>query len=323
MSEAVPRIGLLASQPAKRKLLAEVLTGFGYEVVYAADPVRLDTTELAAIAADAWLLELAEDSPLTDWLLECSTAPLLFGAGEIPDPRSEDYPRWQRRLYQKLLPLLGLPPGRDQDPATIVALGSPPGRPEARCVWLLGASLGGPVAVKAFLDKVPAELPIAFVYAQHIDAGFEGQLPDILGRHNDWRIINAQHGARLREGDVLVASIGQAMGFGPDGDVRLQDEPWPGPYKPAIGELVDRLARQFSPACGAIIFSGMGEDGVAACGRMRGRGMQVWTQQAGSAVCATMPEAVRLAGHSTLQGTPEQLARALRRWLEQEWPVAL
>jgi chemosensory pili system protein ChpB (putative protein-glutamate methylesterase) len=323
VNEAVPRIGLLASQQAKRKLLSEVLTEFGYEVVYSGDPVRLDTAELAGIAADAWLLELAEDSPLTDWLLESSTAPMLFGAGEIPDPRSEDYPRWQRRLYNKLLPLLGRPPGANLELAPVLALGSSPGRPEARCVWLLGASLGGPAAVKAFLDKMSADLPIAFVYAQHIDAGFEGQLPDILGRHNDWRILNARDGVRLREGDVLVASIGQAMGFGPDGDVRLLDEPWPGPYQPAIGELLDRLARQFAPACGAIIFSGMGEDGVAACGRMRGRGMQVWTQQAGSAVCATMPEAVRLAGHSTLQGTPEQLARALRRWLEREWPVAL
>lgn len=322
MSESAPRIGLLASQPAKRKLLSQVLEGFGYRVVYAADPVRLDTGALASIPADAWLLELAEDSPLTDWLLESSPAPVLFGAGEIPDSRSEDYPRWQRRLYQKLLPLLGVPPGGDPS-APVIELTTAQDRPLARCVWLLAASLGGPVAVKAFLDKLPADLPIAFVYAQHIDAGFEAQLPEILGRHNDWRILNAQHGARLCEGDVLVASIGHAMGFGPDGDVRLHDEAWPGPYQPAIGELVDCLAKQFAPACGAIIFSGMGEDGVAACGRMRSRGMQVWTQQAASAVCATMPEAVRLAGHSVLQGTPEELARALRRWLEQEWLVAL
>jgi chemosensory pili system protein ChpB (putative protein-glutamate methylesterase) len=322
VSERTPRVGLLAHPPSKRQLLAQVLGGFGYEVIYAGEPSRLSPEELSKLEADAWLLELAEESELTDWLLESSEAPVLFGAGEIPDTRSEDYRRWQRRLYDKLLPLLGTPP-TGQGPAPVVQLVAERDRQPARCVWLLAASLGGPNAVKAFLDYLPASLPVAFVYAQHIDAAFETQLPEIIGRHNDWRVLGSHHGARLHEGDVLVASIGQAMRFGHDREVQLSDGAWPGPYQPAIGELVDQIATSFSPACGAIIFSGMGEDGVEACGRMRQRGMQVWTQSAISAACATMPEAVRLAGHSIIQGSPEELARAMRRWLEQEWPVAL
>jgi chemosensory pili system protein ChpB (putative protein-glutamate methylesterase) len=238
---AAPAIALLAGRMQKRQLLQEVLEGFGYRVIFAGEPDRLDCAGLEAINADAWLLELADESELADWLLEHS----------------------------------------------------------------------------------PANLPVAFVDAQHIDAGFESQLPMILGRQNAWRVINCVSGAHLHEGEVLVAPIKRSLGFAPEGQIRLSDTPWPGPYQPSIETLLDAVAGSFAPACGAIIFSGMGEDGVQACGRLRDKGIQVWTQDAASAACAVMPQAVIDAGYSSRQGSPETLADALRYWLAQEWPVAL
>ena len=211
-------IALLAGHAGKRRKLAQVLAEFGYAVVFADDPAGLTASELEQVSTDAWLLELAEESPLADWLLEHSSAPVLLGAGEIPEQDSEDYPRWQRRLYGKLLPLLGEPPG-GQAPVLPAPL-LPAARPQqAPCVWVLGASLGGPAAVKQFLDCLPADLPVAFIYAQHIDAGFEQQLPQILGRQNDWRIVNCQPGAHLQAGEVLVAPIARSLDFGADGEV--------------------------------------------------------------------------------------------------------
>ena len=192
----------------------------------------------------------------------------------------------------------------------------------APCIWVLGASLGGPAAVKRFLDTLPPNLPVAFVYAQHIDPGFEQQLPQIIGRQNDWQILNCRPGSRLQAGEVLVVPIAQRLGFSRDGVLSLSDEPWPGPYQPSIETVLDMVCQQFGPACGAIIFSGMGEDGVAACGRMRQQGIEVWTQDTQSAACATMPDAVRDAGFSHRQGSPEELAAALQRWLAQEWSAA-
>lgn len=313
-----PAIALLASRPAKRDVLAQVLSGFGYRVVFSDAAEQLAPSDLAAIEADAWLLDVADECELADWLLEHSPVPVLLGVGEIPPVGDDEHVRWQRRLYAKLLPLLGCPPSGEAPEMPAPALA--PAR--VSCVWVLAASLGGPSAVKAFLDALPAGLPIAFVYAQHIDAGFEAQLPGIVGRHNAWRLINCSAGTRLEPGDVMVAPIGRAMRFGPDGEVRMLDIPWPGPYQPAIESVIDEATRAFAPACGAIIFSGMGEDGVAACGRLRQQGMEVWTQTAESAVCAIMPQAVQDAGHSSRQGTPEQLADALTHWLEQEWAVA-
>lgn len=327
MAEAIaPAIGLLAVNPEKRRLLCAVLGHFGYRVIFSDDPAQLDCQRLAAIDTDAWLLELPEESVLSDWLLEHSAVPVLLGAGEIPAADTEDFPRWERRLYNKLLPLLG-PVDGGQLPRMLTVKNADSevrgARQSARCVWLLAASLGGPAAVKMFLDSLPADLPVAFIYAQHIDAGFEARLPGVIGRHNEWRIINCVAGTELHDGDVLVAPIKRSLSFSPEGRVRLSDTPWPGLYQPSIETLLDQLGSAFAPACGAIIFSGMGEDGVQACQRLRKQGVEVWTQDSSSAACAVMPEAVAAAGWSSRQGDPAELAAALQAWLAQEWPLAL
>ena len=110
------------------------------------------------------------------------------------------------------------------------------------------------------------------------DPGFEQQLPQVIGRQNDWKILNCRPGSRLQAGEVLVVPINRQLGFAEDGSLAVSDEPWPGPYQPSIETVLDLVSRQFGPACGAIIFSGMGEDGVAACGRLRQQGSEVWTQ---------------------------------------------
>ena len=309
-----PAIALLVSDEDGRRVLARTLTELGYRLSFAAAPDQLQLSDLTAVKTDLWLLDVPDECALSDWLLDCSPVPVLLGSGEIPPAQHEDHVRWQRRLRSKLGELLDEPP---QAPLWQPPLATPELR-QQRSVWLLGASLGGPAAVKQFLDTLPAEAPVAFVYAQHIDAGFEHQLPQILGRQNTWRIRNCSEGSQLQHGEVLVAPINRMLGFGPEGQAQLQDRPWPGAYQPSLEALLDQLAGAFAPHCGAIIFSGMGEDGVAACGRLRRQGMEVWTQSSASAACATMPEAVRRAGFSSREGSPTELALALHQWLEQE-----
>lgn len=307
-------IGLLVCQPERRRRLAEELREFGYPLVFDGDPFSLKPEDVERLRPGVWLLEVSDDWELADLLLEQTEVPVLCGAGDMPAAASEDYPRWRRRLLERLADVLG-PIVQDQ-------LQTQLSRP-AWCVWLLGASFGGPDAVKRFLDRLPAGLPIGFIYAQHIDPGFETQLPRILGRDNNWDIVNCSNGQAVGCGQVMVAPISQRVHFTADRRARLLAQPWPGPYQPSIEVLLDELGRSFQPACGAIIFSGMGEDGVDACSRLRERGIEVWTQDSSSATCAVMPDAIRLAGHSTLEGTPEELADALCDWLQHECPQAV
>ncbi len=327
--KSAARIAVIADTSLQRHVLQQALSASGYEVVLNSDPGRLDDEMLAACDTDLWLVDLAqsEDSPLVDNLLERAVSPVLFGEGHAPERHSENYPRWERRLFGKLKKLVGDPaqavgpslesllvdsqrPARLELPAELAATPMQAGEP-ARQVWLLAASLGGPAAVKAFLDALPGGLPVGFIYAQHIDAGFEAALPQAVGRHSQWQVNPARHGDSVRCGEVVVAPISHELGFDDQGVMQIAERGWPEPYSPSIDQMMLNLAQHFGAQCGVIAFSGMGSDGSAAAAYVRRQGGVIWTQRGDSCACASMPDGLREGGYSDLSGDPRELAAAL------------
>lgn len=330
------RIAVIADTSLQRHVLQQALSGSGYQVVLNSDPARLDEAALADCETDLWLVDLAqsEDSPLVDNLLERASAPVLFGEGHAPERHSENYPRWERRLFGKLKRLVGDPtqavgpsleallaeaqrPSRLELPASLAGTPLVAGEP-AKQVWLLAASLGGPAAVKEFLDALPGGLPIGFIYAQHIDAAFEAALPQAVGRHSQWHVNPARNGDALRCGEVVVAPINNELGFSDDGAMAVAERGWPEPYSPSIDQMMLNLAQQFGTHCGVIAFSGMGSDGSAAAAYVRRQGGVIWTQKADSCACPSMPDSLREGGYSALSGDPRELAAALVNHLAEQ-----
>lgn len=330
------RIGVIADTSLQRHVLQQALKANGYQVVLNSDPERLEEADLAAVEADLWLVDLAqtEDSPLVNALLESDRCPVLFGEGHAPERNSEHYPRWERRLFGKLKRLVGdssrvvgprLKIMTDEVqrserlplPSVLAAAGSVTGEPASE-VWLLAASLGGPEAVKAFLDALPAGLPVGFVYAQHIEASFESALSQAVGRHSQWQVNPSRASDKVRCGEVVVVPIAQEMCFGQEGTMLLSGRSWPEPYSPSIDQMMLNLAQQFGNRCGVIAFSGMGSDGSAAAAYLLRQGGRVWTQRADSCACSSMPDSLREGGYSSLSGDPRELAQAMLDHLVQQ-----
>lgn len=330
------RIAVIADTSLQRHVLQQALVGNGYQVILNSDPARLDDDALSACDADLWLVDLAqsEDSPLVDSLLERASAPVLFGEGHAPERHSENYPRWERRLFGKLKRLVGDPavavgpslealmaeaqrPARLDLPRALADTPLVAGEP-ARQVWLLAASLGGPAAVKAFLDALPGGLPVGFLYAQHIDPAFESILPQAVGRHSQWPVNLARPSDHVRAGEVVVVPIAQELTFAEDGAMLMGNRPWPEPYSPSIDQIMLNLAQHFGEQCGVIAFSGMGSDGSAAAAYVRRQGAPIWTQRAESCVCSSMPDSLREGGYSSFSADPRELAQALVNHLAEQ-----
>jgi chemosensory pili system protein ChpB (putative protein-glutamate methylesterase) len=331
------RVAVIADTSLQRHVLQQTLLANGYQVLLNSDPLRLDGEQLRACTPDLWLVDLAqlEDSPLIDLLLDQAAVPVLFGEGQAPERSSEHYPRWERRLVGKLKRLVGDParavgpslevlleqaqhPARISLPDALADTGMAVGEP-ARQVWLLAASLGGPQAVKEFLDALPAGMPLGFVYAQHIDASFEQRLPQAVGRHSQWPVNLARDGDWVRCGEVVVAPIGQELAFAEDGRMQVHSRPWPEPYSPSIDHMMLNLAQQFPSCCGVIAFSGMGSDGSAAAAYVRRQGGLIWTQEADSCACPSMPDSLREGGYSSFSASPRELAEALVARLAEQY----
>lgn len=329
------RIAVIADTSLQRHVLQQALQSNGYEVVLNSDPARIERDVLQACETDLWLVDLAqmEDSPLVDELIESASAPVLFGEGHAPERHSENYPRWERRLFGKLKRLVGDPakaigpslnalledaqrPSRVELPAALAD--TPLKSGAADQVWLLAASLGGPSAVKEFLDALPGGLPIGFVYAQHIDSSFEAMLPQAVGRHSQWHVTTARDAEAVRYGEVIVAPVANELAFTDDGLMHLSSRSWPEPYSPSIDQMMLNLGRQYGSRCGVIAFSGMGSDGSAAAAYVIRQGGLIWTQRAESCTCPSMADSMRDGGYSSFNGAPRELATALVNHLAEQ-----
>lgn len=311
------KIGVIAEVPDHTRRLKHVLQGAGYEVVVALEPGCENLAELAQASPDAWVVSCSgDDCPGLDQLLARAEAPVLFGDAIPEESEPGDYGRWSDRLLEKVQSMAvagmirreGLS-GELPDHAPVVD--APP--PER--VWVLAASLGGPAAVASFLRALPADLPVAFVYAQHIDQHFENMLAKALA-NSPFVPTVMDHGHRLRHGQVSIVPVSREVSFKPGGEIGLGRRGWSGPYTPAIDQVLADVGRVYRERSGCVVFSGMGVDGMLGARIMHNSGGSVWVQRPESCTSASMPNAVVGTGCVSRMGDPEQLAEALTRLVQ-------
>jgi len=319
------RVGVIADSTLQGHLLSSAVKSQGYQVVVSTEPETLEDRWLETDALDLLVVDLSSEDrwqQFLDDLLERAEVPILFCDGQAPARTDALYPKWERRLVTKLVSFIGKPAAEERleviparppqvripQPREFHAI-RPGDRP--RQVWVLGASLGGPAAVKRFLDCLPANLPVAFVLAQHIDGRFLDTLCGVLGRDNSIHCKIGVDGEALRHGELAIVPVKYAVRFRHDGRIQSTGAPWEGPYAPSIDQVIQYGGEGFARACGAILFSGMGNDGAIAAPRLAATGCPVWAQSAETCAVSSQPDSVRETGCVSFSGSPEQLALQL------------
>ena len=344
-----PRVGILADDRLQQHMLSSAILHLGFDVVVCTDPARMEWYDASNHALDVWLVDVVLDNlpEPCEWLdaLLDGEIPVLLGFENAPSKTSPGYPRWQKKLYGKLSEIARPVPETaetDTSLAVIQALDDArigkgktvqrlplpsvfnrlelQGQP-ASSVWILGASLGGPPAVKDFLDALPAGLPVAFVYAQHIDERFEQTLTTTIGRHSAYELVSIQNNEPLKVGQVLVAPVKYQFQFSNTGHVVLTDEEWPGPYGPSIDQVILNVYKHFRHVCGVILFSGMGNDGSEAIMEISSPEFPVWVQSPESCINSSMPERALETEQVKFRGDPFQLANQLVSRLKKDWMI--
>ncbi|MBE0482115.1 MAG: chemotaxis protein CheB [Bacterioplanes sp.] len=332
---ALPRIGILADDRLQQHLLKSALVHFGFDVVINTDPSRFEQLNLAAHSLDAWLVDVRDEDnddylDLLERLLE-GPVPVLIGTEPAPKQHCLTFPKWEKRLYGKLRTLLNITPLIGESATALQAL--PEQQQSARIplpsvfqvlepadkpnmVWVLGASLGGPEAVKAFLDALPGGLPVAFIYAQHIDPRFEESLCKTIGRHSEYTLKNFEAGVALQRGDVLVAPIENEFCFDHSGFPFSQERAWPGPYGPSIDQVILNVYAHYGVQAGYILFSGMGNDGAEAIVGLPKPHGPIWAQASHSCANSSMPDSAVGTNQVSYVGDPYQLALQLVNYMK-------
>ena len=332
---ALPKVGILAEDLVQQHLLRNALTHFGFEVIFNSSPSKLK--ELPRHQPDAWIIDLSDEDdqnyPWLDALLQ-SDKPVLFGLEQAPQKTCPTYPKWEKKLYAKLRSFMPITPilAADESALKELPIAKVNNRPPpkafkqqdfskviAQQVWVLGASLGGPAAVKSFLDSLPAGLPVAFIYAQHIDPRFEKTLPAAVGRHCHYKLKNFVENEPLYYGEVLVAPIEHEFVFHDNGLPQSRSTHWPGPYGPSIDQVIINIDKSFGHKAGYILFSGMGNDGADAIAGLKNLNTPIWAQTPDTCANSSMPDSAIATGKVTYTGSPENLALQLVNFVNNYW----
>ena len=183
---------------------------------------------------------------------------------------------------------------------------------------MLAASIGGPQVVKEFLAAFESPVPAIFVLAQHIGAGFIRLLAEQLDQAGVLNVSIAEEGVRPKPGHVYVAPVDHELGLTPEGRWRLRRRTTTGLYAPNIDQVMQVLAEHFIDRTHAIVFSGMGGDGLEGCRYIHRDGGEIWVQEPHTCVVSAMVDAVRQQGLDAFVGSPRQLAQRLAERLRED-----
>jgi chemosensory pili system protein ChpB (putative protein-glutamate methylesterase) len=308
---AAARVALMAEQ-RQREQLRLLLEKEGMEVVLDEElhlplPRLLNGAEVLLVGSVDRI-----DRDRVRGVLRESPVPVLLNHGDV-----EDNDIWQRRLMGKLKTLASrsVPNasihGRRSRPELRVIDSKASADSEPPTLVVLGASIGGPKSVARFLRALPEDLPVSFLLAQHISEPFQDLLAEQLDRCSVWPVALLGQEQSVGRGNVWLVPADNGISLDEAGSIRRSNRPWQSAHRPDINQVLELSARTLGRRCGAIMFSGLGKDGVEGCASVMRHGGFVWAQSPESCVISNMPENARRSCNVELSGTPEELAQAL------------
>lgn len=163
----------------------------------------------------------------------------------------------------------------------------------------IGASTGGPGAVREVLSGLSADLRIPILLVLHLGAPFGSAFAEWLDRQVAMPVRGARHGEPLPRGDRAVVLMAP-----PDRHLLLRgnrlvldDGPERHSCRPSVDVLFESLAAEIAPRVIGCLLTGMGRDGAAGLAAVRRAGGVTLAQDEATSVVFGMPrEAIRLGG---------------------------
>ncbi len=178
----------------------------------------------------------------------------------------------------------------------------------------IGASTGGPAAVRDLLAALPAPAPFPILVVQHIAAGFESGLAEWLAATLALDVRIAIHGELAGPGAVRIAPGGVHLRLGGDGRLELDSvTPPQRGHRPSVDELFRSLVPGAPQGVVAVLLTGMGADGAEGLRELRRAGAFCCAQDEPSSAVFGMPRAAIELGAAELVLPPAALGAEIAR----------
>jgi len=154
----------------------------------------------------------------------------------------------------------------------------------------IGSSTGGPTALLNVLARLPRDLPVPVVIAQHIAEGFVPGLASWLDSGSKISVVAAADGDVMRPGVAYMAATGSNMEV--DGMTLRFSAPRTGQlYIPSADTLFESVAVSYHDRAVGVLLTGMGADGAIGLKTLHDRGSHTICQDEATSTVWGMPKA--------------------------------
>ena len=281
----------------RREIISKVRAAAGVKVI------RLQRT----LEADRKPRRAKRSEPLTP------LAPVLRGEG--PGVRGSSFDGACSKISPSpLTPLPGVPGRGGQDgfaPTQRLHEAIQRRRPSTRDVVVIGASTGGPAALRELLCELPADFPLPIIVVQHLPPTFTNALAMQLDRQLELTVKEATHGDALEPGVVLIAPGDQHLLVSSELTIELNDGPKIDGNRPAIDVTLQSVTQTCGSRAIGVLLTGMGEDGANGLSLLKKKGGTTFAQSEESCVVFGMPRrAIELDAAQHI-GSPQEIGLQL------------
>lgn len=154
-------------------------------------------------------------------------------------------------------------------------------------IIVIGASAGGPEALRRLAGELPPDLAAAVFVVVHIGA-HKSELPWLLSRSGPLHAIHPEDGAKIRSGEIYVAPPDHHLVI-ERGHIRLTKGPRENWARPSIDPLFRSAARAYGSAVIGGLLTGGLNDGTAGLYEIGRHGGTTIVQDPADAVNPSMP----------------------------------
>ncbi len=172
----------------------------------------------------------------------------------------------------------------------------------------IGASAGGLEALQQFFDYMPPNSGLSFVVIQHLSPDYKSLMADILGKHTEMNVCQAEDGMGVEADTVYLIPPKKYMTI-KGGCLYLSDAP--GTLNHPIDAFFASLAEEKREHSIAVVLSGTGSDGTKGVKAIKEVGGLVIAQDPDSSKFDGMPRSVINTGLADFVLSPEEIAEEI------------
>jgi two-component system response regulator WspF len=175
----------------------------------------------------------------------------------------------------------------------------------------IGASTGGPTAIRRLLQNLPMVIPAAIVVIQHLDQDHTSGFADWLQEETELQVRVAREGEKPVKGLVLVAKTNDHLVLKANGSLHYTREPVDEPYRPSVNEFFASAGLYRKGPIIGVLLTGLGRDGGRGMLALRRLGHFTIAQDEESSVAYGMPRDAAQRRAAVKQLPPEQIGKLI------------